>query len=65
MDRYRAREVADLFRRHNVSTVESQLGVYKDETRYLAAARAGRQELEQQIARDRERFEKQQGGGWT
>ena len=64
MDRYRAREMADLFRRHNLSTVESQLAVYKDETRYLAAARAGREELERSFARDRERFEKQQGSGW-
>ncbi len=64
VDRFRAREMADLFRRHNLSTVESQLAVYKDETRYLAAARAGREELEQSFARDRERFEKQQGSGW-
>jgi glutathione-regulated potassium-efflux system ancillary protein KefC len=64
MDRYRAREMADLFRRHNLSTVEAQMAVYKDETRYLAAARAGREELEQSFARDRERFEKQQGAGW-
>jgi len=64
MDRYRAREVADIFRRHNLATVESQMATFKDETRYLAAARAGREELEQQFARDRERFEKQQGEGW-
>ena len=64
MDRYRAREVADIFRRHNLATVESQMATFRDETRYLAAARAGREELEQQFARDRERFEKQQGEGW-
>jgi glutathione-regulated potassium-efflux system ancillary protein KefC len=64
MDRYRAREVADIFRRHNLATVESQMATFKDETRYLAAARAGREELEQQFARDRERFEKQRGEGW-
>lgn len=64
MDRYRAREMADLFRRHNLSTVDAQMAVYKDETRYLAAARAGREELERSFARDRERFEKQQGSGW-
>jgi glutathione-regulated potassium-efflux system ancillary protein KefC len=64
MDRYRAREVADVFRRHNLATVEAQMGTFRDETRYLAAARAGREELEQQFARDRERFEKQQGEGW-
>ncbi|MEO7742887.1 MAG: glutathione-regulated potassium-efflux system protein KefC [Usitatibacter sp.] len=64
MARYRAREMADLFRRHNLATVDAQMAVYKDETRYLAAARAGREELEQSFARDRERFEKQQGSGW-
>ena len=65
VDRYRAREMADVFRRHNVATVEGQLAVYKDETRYLAAARAGREELEQQFRRDRERFEERAGGaGW-
>ncbi len=65
VDRFRAREMADAFRRHNLATVESQLEVYKDETRYLAAAKAGREELEQQFARDRERFEQEHGGtGW-
>jgi len=63
MDRYRARKVADVFRRHNLATVESQLAVYKDETRYMAAAKAGREELEQSIARDRERFEREHGEG--
>ena len=64
MDKFRAREMADLFRRHNLATVEAQLAVYKDEQRYMAAARAGREELERQFARDRERFEQQQGEGW-
>ena len=64
MDRFRAREMADLFRRHNLATVESQLAVYQDEQRYMAAARAGREELERQFARDRERFEQQHGSGW-
>ena len=64
IDRYRAREMADAFRRHNLATVESQLAVYKDETRYLASARAGREELEEQFRRDRERFEREQGNGW-
>jgi glutathione-regulated potassium-efflux system ancillary protein KefC len=61
MDPYRAREIADSFRRHNQKIVESQLAVYKDETRFMAAAKAGRQELEEQFARDRERFEKERG----
>jgi glutathione-regulated potassium-efflux system ancillary protein KefC len=62
MDPFRAREVADSFRRYNQKIVESQLPVYKDETRYFAAAKAGREELEEQFARDRERFEAQSGG---
>ena len=61
MDPYRAREVADNFRRHNQKIVESQLPVYQDETRFMAAAKAGREELEQQFARDRERFENERG----
>ena len=64
VDRFRAREMADAFRRHNLATVDSQLAVYEDETRYLAAAKAGREELEQQFARDRERFEREHGRGW-
>ena len=61
MDPFRAREIADRFRRHNLKIVESQLAVYKDETRFMAAAKAGREELEQQFARDRERFEQERG----
>ncbi|MGE5094398.1 MAG: glutathione-regulated potassium-efflux system protein KefC [Betaproteobacteria bacterium] len=64
VDRFRAREMADAFRRHNLATVESQMAVYEDETRYMAAAKAGREELEQSFARDRERFEREHGGGW-
>ena len=64
MDRLRAREMADLFRRHNLATVEAQLAVYQDEQRYMAAARAGREELERQFALDRERFDQQHGTGW-
>ncbi|MGZ5099487.1 MAG: glutathione-regulated potassium-efflux system protein KefC [Usitatibacter sp.] len=65
VDRFRAREMADAFRRHNIATVDAQMAVYKDETRLLAAARAGREELEQQFARDRERFEEEhKEPGW-
>jgi hypothetical protein len=65
MDPFRAREMADAFRRYNATTVEAQLAVYKDETRYLAAAKAGREELEQQFRRDRDRFESEHDvSGW-
>jgi glutathione-regulated potassium-efflux system ancillary protein KefC len=62
MDPFRAREMADAFRRYNAATVEQQLDAYKDETRYLAASKAGRRELEEQFRRDRERFEREYGG---
>ncbi|MGZ5662157.1 MAG: hypothetical protein ACXWG6_12395, partial [Usitatibacter sp.] len=64
-DPFRARELADLFRRHNIASVDATLPFYQDEARRLSIARQGREELEQQFARDRERFEREHGGaGW-
>jgi glutathione-regulated potassium-efflux system ancillary protein KefC len=62
-DRYRAKELADAFRRHNVASVDATLEFYEDEGRRMNAARQGREELERQFARDRERFEREHGGG--
>ena len=65
VDRYRARELADLFRRHNIASVDAMLPFYQDEARRMSLAKSGREELEQQFARDRERFEREHGGtGW-
>jgi glutathione-regulated potassium-efflux system ancillary protein KefC len=65
MDRYRARELADAFRRHNIASVDATLPFYQDEARRMSIAKQGREELEQQFARDRERFEREHGGeGW-
>jgi glutathione-regulated potassium-efflux system ancillary protein KefC len=62
---YRAREMADVFRRHNIASVDATLPFYQDEARRMSIAKAGREELEQQFARDRERFEREHGGkGW-
>jgi len=62
---YRARELAEAFRRHNIGSVESMLPYYQDEARRLSIARQGREELERQFARDREIFEREHGGkGW-
>jgi glutathione-regulated potassium-efflux system ancillary protein KefC len=63
---FRAREMADAFRRHNRASLEANLPHYKDETRLLNAVKAGREELEAMFARDRERFERERGGdaGW-
>jgi glutathione-regulated potassium-efflux system ancillary protein KefC len=65
IDRYRARELADAFRRHNIASVEATLPFYQDEAQRMSMAKQGREELEQQFARDRERFEREHGGaGW-
>ena len=63
-DRYRAKELADAFRRHNIASVDATLPFYQDEASRMNIAKAGREELEQQFARDRERFEREHGAGW-
>jgi glutathione-regulated potassium-efflux system protein KefC len=64
-DRFRARELADAFRRHNIASVDATLPFYQDEAQRMSIAKAGREELERQFARDRERFEREHGGsGW-
>jgi len=63
VDRFRAKELADVFRRHNIASVEATLPFYQDEGRRMSIAKAGREELERQFARDRERFEREHGGG--
>jgi glutathione-regulated potassium-efflux system ancillary protein KefC len=64
-DRFRAKELADAFRRHNVASVDATLPYYQDEARRMSMAKQGREELERQFARDRERFEREHGGtGW-
>lgn len=63
VDRFRARQMADTFRRHNLATLEASLPHYQDETRLLSTVKAGREELERLFAKDRERFEREQGGG--
>jgi glutathione-regulated potassium-efflux system ancillary protein KefC len=64
-DPYRARELADTFRRHNIAGVDATLPYYQDEARRMSIARQGREELERQFARDAEIFEREHGGkGW-
>jgi glutathione-regulated potassium-efflux system ancillary protein KefC len=62
VDRFRAKELADVFRRHNIASVEATLPFWQDEGRRMSMAKAGREELERQFARDRERFEREHGG---
>jgi glutathione-regulated potassium-efflux system ancillary protein KefC len=61
--RFRAREMADVFRRHNLAMLEATLPHYQDETRLLNEVKAGREELQELFAKDRERFERDRGGG--
>ena len=64
VDRFRARELADAFRRNNIAGVEGMRPFYQGEGKRLSRAKQGREELERQFARDRERFEREQGTGW-
>ena len=66
VDRFRAKELADAFRRHNIASVDATLAFYQDEARRMSAAKQGREELERQFARDRERFEREHAKpGWN
>ncbi|HEY2732979.1 MAG TPA: glutathione-regulated potassium-efflux system protein KefC [Polyangiales bacterium] len=50
---YEARERADRFRRHNLRAMEQVRPEAQNETQRLSAAKAGRQELEEQFRKDR------------
>ena len=65
VDRFRAKELADTFRRHNIASVDAMAPFYQDEARRMSISKQGREELERQFARDREKFEREHGGtGW-
>ncbi|MBL8516532.1 MAG: glutathione-regulated potassium-efflux system protein KefC [Betaproteobacteria bacterium] len=65
LDRYRARELADQFRRHNIATMDALIPHFNDDAKILTASKAGRQELEEQFAKDRQAFdEAHDGGDW-
>lgn len=61
---YRAKEMADLFRRHNVQTLEKLREVIQDETRLMSSAKAGREELETLFEQDRARLDKEHPKHW-
>jgi glutathione-regulated potassium-efflux system ancillary protein KefC len=64
VDRFRAREMADAFRRHNLATLEALVTHFRDEARILSDAKAGREELREFFARDQAQFEADSRGGW-
>ena len=61
---YDARVAAEKFRRHNLASLEVLYEHYGDEERMVSAARAGREEFEQSIQRDRELIERIAREGW-
>ena len=65
VDRFRAREMADAFRRHNLATMEALIPHFADEVKMLSDAKAGREELREFFARDRARFETEHRDGWN
>jgi len=65
VDRFRAREMADGFRRHNIATMDALVPHFRDEARVLSAQKAGREELREFFARDKAQFETEQRKGWN
>jgi glutathione-regulated potassium-efflux system ancillary protein KefC len=51
---YEAREFADAFRRQNEATLRALLPHFRDQEKTVAIAKSGRQELEENLRRDRE-----------
>ena len=58
-DRFRARDMANIFRRHNISVTEAMIPHFDDDDRLVSAAKAGRDELAEQFSKDRKQFEKE------
>ncbi|HVZ71056.1 MAG TPA: glutathione-regulated potassium-efflux system protein KefC [Polyangia bacterium] len=62
---YEARERADRFRRHNLANLEELMPHFEDEADRFSRARAGREQLEAQIAADRAELDRSIGGSWS
>ena len=52
-DRFRARDMANIFRRHNISITEATITHFDDDDRLVSAAKDGRDERAEQFANDR------------
>lgn len=65
-ERHQARTVALRFRQHNVELVEQMRQHFGDEAKLIAIAKQGRQQLEEQFARERdEARERRARAGWS
>ncbi len=63
-DPFRARGMADAFRRHNVASLDALIPHFHDDVQVLSATKAAREELEELFDRDRAQFEEDRRGGW-
>jgi glutathione-regulated potassium-efflux system ancillary protein KefC len=61
---YEARERADAFRQHNIASMEQILPVWADEQQRTSLARSARDQLEQQMERDRADLDRHMGTAW-
>ena len=61
---HRARTLALRFRRHSVEQLVAMAPHLGDEARLISISKAGRQQLEQLLAQERELAERGRGGGW-
>jgi glutathione-regulated potassium-efflux system ancillary protein KefC len=61
---HEARQDAMRFRRHNIALFERMHPHYKDRTKLIAVAKQGRQQLEEQMAQEREQRAKRMPAGW-
>ena len=65
IDRFRARDMANIFRRHNMHDLDAHVRDFKDEASRVSAAKAGRDELEALFTHDREQFDAEHSSdGW-
>jgi len=65
MEPYEAREFAEVFRRRNLATLAAMVPHFRDETKRVAIAKSGVQELEENLRRDREgRAQDSSKEGW-
>ena len=64
-DRFRARDMANIFRRHNISITEAMIPQFNDDDRQVSVAKVGRDELAEPFANDRRQFKKEHASkGW-
>jgi glutathione-regulated potassium-efflux system ancillary protein KefC len=61
---FEAKERSDAFRRHNLASLEQVLPVWEDEAQRTHLARSARDQLEQQMERDRADLDRRPGTGW-